>query len=479
VVQVEADADLLVTNALVYRCAGFPLGIESFNLGNTRVPAELEGLSLDDLIGLILAASVLQRDPDLPKKAAITQLATAKYVAREAARVLRDWPSGFHDQLSALLPKSMSDRIAVTFQGTYGDFYRFLLDAAHNVGFNFLIEAFVDFVTRYWPGVIRGQHRLLPQSTRDGMRWIPALRASRLAGLTAPQITDLARNGKLTGIFVSPPKSHGRVECWIDREGLVQWIVERDSDLAGFISQADAMKLLGLTAATLRSLAQSGLIDMLKGPDRGFPPGVNIRREHVESILAAFSSFTSAETASIDDEAILLREAIRRHLGRDGFSEFVRHVVSGALQPVARDPSVAGILGFKFRVADVKRYVPAKPKLLVPCGFLTYAMAAAVLKTNAEVVRNLVAEGLLQRYGGLPRGIQLLRVADVEDFASRYVTLKSIGERFNAGSRTVLKTLKQNDAEVLVVLLPGKGNKLFARKGTKLDLAICDLKQRT
>jgi hypothetical protein len=472
---IEAETDLIALNAMVYQLAGFPVGIGSFVPGSACFPAELQGLALDDLIGLILAISALQRDPLQPQQPTITDLRTAQLVGCEAAHLLGNWPSGFHDRLRALLPNSDSDRNAVTFRGVYGDFYQFLLDAAHHGHFKFLIKAFGDFVARDWPGVIRGQHRLLPQSVRDELRWIPAHQAARLAGLTARQITDLARNGKLTGIFVSPPRSRGRIECWLDREELAQWIVKRDSDLAGFISQAEAMKLLGLTAATFGSLAHSGLIEMLKGPDRGFPPGVHIRRQHVERILDAFSSCTSDKTASIEDKVILLREAMRRYLGREGFSEFIRHVLSGAVRPVARNPAVAGILGFIFRISDVKPYVPAKPGISVPSGFLTYATAAAALKTSTEVVRNLAANGLLQSSRDSAGKIKLLRARDVEDFASRYVALKSIAERFDVGSRTVSETLKQKGAEVLVISLPGKGNKLFARKGPKLDLSIRDV----
>ncbi|MGA2809316.1 MAG: hypothetical protein ABSE87_14400, partial [Terracidiphilus sp.] len=119
-----------------------------------------------------------------------------------------------------------------------------------------------------------------------------------------------------------------------------------------------------------------------------------------------------------------------------------------------------------------KRYAPARPKPPVPSGLVTYSMAATVLKTNTEVVRNLVAEGLLECHRDSPRGIQLLRALDVEGFAPRYVTVKSIAEGLEVGSRTVSETLKQEGAEVLVIPLPGKGSKLFAQRGPKSDLAI-------
>ena len=57
-----------------------------------------------------------------------------------------NWPSGFHRRLGELLPHCMSERGAVTFRGVYGDFYQYLLDAAHHAESNFLITAFDEFV---------------------------------------------------------------------------------------------------------------------------------------------------------------------------------------------------------------------------------------------------------------------------------------------------------------------------------------------
>lgn len=474
----EADTDLIAINALVYQSAGFPIGMGSFDLGNARFPAEIQLLALNDLIGLILAISVIERNPRRPNRPPVTDLSMAQCVARDAINVLSEWPSAFHERLRALLPKSITDRNAVTLRGCYGDFYQFLLDAAHEGDFRFLIEAFRDFVARDWPGVIRGQHRLVSESMRDRMRWIPALQAARLAGLTAGQVTDLARNGKLKGIFVCPPKSRGRVECWIDREGLEQWIIERDTDRSNFNSQAEARKILGLTLKTLESLAQSGLIEIVEGIERGFPTDIYVRREHVESIKAAFSTGTPNQPEPKGGHAVLLREAMRRYLGRDGFCELVRDVLSGTLRPVARDSSVTGILGYLFRISDVKLHVPAKHRTVLPAGFMTYAMAASLLKTNTEVVRNLVATDHIQlesESSRSSRGPRLVRTQSVEDFASSYVSLKSVADCLDVGSRAVLKVLKLKSANVLVVPLPGKGNKLFARKGPLLDRVAYDL----
>jgi excisionase family DNA binding protein len=178
---------------------------------------------------------------------------------------------------------------------------------------------------------------------------------------------------------------------------------------------------------------------------------------------------------SQDDKAILLREALRRYLGREGFCDLIRGVLSGTIGPVGRDTSIKGILGSMFCIEDVKRYRMSRPNHAVPLGYMTYTVAAARLGTNAEVVRNLVAVGRLRCYRQTSGGLQLLRASEVEKFSSRYVTVKSIAERFKVGSRTVLKSLKRKGADVLAISLPGKGIKLFVRKGPKSDLTIDDL----
>ena len=474
----EAESDLVAINAAIHKRAGFPVGIGSFDLGNAGFPPDLEGLALDDLIGLILAISALQGDPLQPQKPAMTELCTAERVVLGAAHVLGQWSFAFQERLSALLPRSGNGNGGLTFRGVYGDFYQYLLDAAHHDELEFLISAFGEFAGRHWPGMIRGQHRMLSQSTHGTTRWIAAPEAARVAGLTAPQIANLVRKEELTGIIVSPPKSRRRVECWLDRDGLTQWIASRDADLAAYIRPKEARRLLGLTKATFRTLACSGLIGTCRGPDRGFPPGVHIRRQDVERIVAAFRAERPA-IAPNRDEAILLREAMRHYLGRAGFSEFVRSVLSGAVQPAARDSSVAGILGSRFCISDVKQHAPTKPKVSTPSGLVTYAVAGAQLGVTEEVVRNLVAEGLLRRNRKPSHGIQLVCARDVDDFASKYATVKSIAERLEVGSRTVSQTLKKKGVEILVIPLPGKGNKLFARKGPKSDLAVLDLGRQT
>jgi hypothetical protein len=153
----------------------------------------------------------------------------------------------------------------------------------------------------------------------------------------------------------------------------------------------------------------------------------------------------------------------------------IKQVLNGTVQPVSRNPTISGIVGSKFRVSEVKDLVLSKAQPAVPLGFMTYEMAASSLKTNTEVVRNLVVAGLLRAYRISDIRIQLLRTSGVRALASNYVAMKSLAERFGIGSRTLLQIFAQKGARILVVPLPGKGNKLFVRKSSKFDAAVSDL----
>jgi hypothetical protein len=84
----------------------------------------------------------------------------------------------------------------------------------------------------------------------------------------------------------------------------------------------------------------------------------------------------------------------------------------------------------------------------------------------------LVAQGTLRPPRDPFRGPKSVRIEDVESFAARFVSVRSIAERFNTRSLSVAEYLKQNGKEVLAIHLPGKGKKLFAAKGPASEIAI-------
>jgi hypothetical protein len=462
-------------NAAIHRAAGFPEGNGSADIETAAFPTPLVKLSLDDLIGLILAIGSLGAAQSKQSKFAATDLDSAVKVGRRAATALADWPRCFHDSLRRLLPSDPANAGEITFQRTFGSFYQYLLDASKHSQFVFLREAFEQFAVQDWPGVLRGQHRLVA-SAAEHCPLVPALRAAKTACVTSSQVAALVRNGDLNGHWVTTPKSRKRKELWVDRDSLSRWIAKRDRELADYMSQGEAKSALGLTSTTIMSVARSGLIRFVKGEERGFPQGIHFFRKDIAVVQRAFSTCPVDPRQLILDREISLRDAVRTQLRRDGLSRFIRAVIDGELAPTRRTPSIPGILGSMFRLEQVKKYRPVRVPRVIPPGCLTYAEVAAKLGTNTEVVRNLVAQGFLHPPKGRSRGAKLVRMEDVESFATRFVSVSSIAERFKTRSAFVARHLKQRGTAVVEISLPGKGKKLFARKGPASETAILALR---
>jgi hypothetical protein len=314
--------------------------------------------------------------------------------------------------------------------------------------------------SQHWPGIVRGQHRVLSLGGCQ-LRWVPALQAAKMAAVTARRVTDLVRQGTLAGLFVKPSKGRRRVECWVDRDSLTSWIEKRDQELTRYMDQAEATHRLGLTSRTLMCIASSGLIRFVEGKEYGFLSGIYFSRQDVEGILNAFTLSVEVPVGFDHGKQIVLRDAVRLELGRNSLADLIKSIISQEVLPTGRSDSIGGILGFECRLDDIRKYRPTRAQKTVPLGFMTYASAAERLGTTIEVVRGLVTQRHLMGPKEPFSGPRIVRVDDVERFSEDYVSISSIADRMKTRSRALAKRLKQQGKEILSIQLPGKGRKLF------------------
>ena len=114
------------------------------------------------------------------------------------------------------------------------------------------------------------------------------------------------------------------------------------------------------------TVAKSGLIGFIVGPEQGFPQGVHFSQTDVERIRRAFAATSHTRLELRGKKAISLRDAVRLQFGRKGLPEFIRAVLSGRLLPIGQDESVPGILGYLFRLKHVAKCRQAKPDDVIP-----------------------------------------------------------------------------------------------------------------
>jgi hypothetical protein len=200
--------------------------------------------------------------------------------------------------------------------------------------------------------------------------------------------------------------------------------------------------------------------------------GTHFCREDVAIIQTAFDSSTLHSIRQDDEDAVTLRDVVRTHLGRTGLAELIGAVIRGDVAPLSRNESIPGIMGYVFQIKAVKIYRPVREPKPIPPGYLTYAAAATRIGTNTEVVRNMVAQELLRPPKRRIRGVKLVRADDVEGFVSRFVSVRSLAERFGTRSGAIARYLQKLGTKILQINLPGKGKKLFVTKISVEEIEI-------
>jgi hypothetical protein len=334
--------------------------------------------------------------------------------------------------------------------------------------FGFLHDVFERFVIEDWNGVIRGQHRYFSAVVRrNSPPWVTAGEAERIARVGGGKILDLVHDSHLEALFVTVRPHGSRTECWIRRESLSRWITARDAELARYMSRREAKGALGLTICTIVKVAAAGAIRYVEGPEQNFPTGFFFFLwEDVMKIKQAFENHVlTVNEYPKPSELITLRRAIKNYLGRhSALAAVISAVVDGSLAPVGFDNRSRGITGYPFRSEDLRKYRPLPQVKTQPELFLNFREAASVLGIKSNIVRGLVAQGLLAVAAGYRNGFaKLVPEKEVRHFAESYVSTSALARRFRLNSGSLARHLKESGTPLLVIPNPdaGRGHAYF------------------
>ena len=468
-----ADPGLVAINAIVCRAAKFTLaetaGVEVADFG---FPPELLQLELGALLRFILFMGAINDGSILRRKQwpfRATDLAGAVAICRGAVALLRDWPRPLQDVLRRMIPQSANPS-TLNFSDIFGNFYRHLFRVLPRREFGFLHDAFEECVIKDWQGFIRGQHRYFSAAVRRNSHWVTANEAETIARISGTRIWDLARDGRLDAIFLNVRQGGTRTECWIRRGSLARWVAARDADLAPYMTRPEAEAALGLKNFTLATVAAAGAIRYVKGPERNFPARCFFfLREDVVKIKQAFEKHSVPVTEySKPGEFIALRHAMKNYLGRDfALAAVIRAVVDASLVPTGRTSRFRGITGYLFRSEDLRKYRPTPGVTAPRDGFLSFKEAAAVLGVRTNIIRGLVAQGLLGVAAGYRNGFaKLVSEKEVRRFAEGYVSTSVLAGRFRLNSGSLARHLNESGTPLLAIPNPdaGRGHAYFLRK---------------
>jgi hypothetical protein len=468
-----ADPGLVAINAIVFRAAKSTLAeTAGIDIADFTFPPELLQLKLGALLRFILFVGSINEGSILRRKQqpfCATDLAGAMAICRGAVALLRDWPQPLREVLRRMIPQS-ANPATLNFSDIFGNFYRHLFCVLPRREFGFLHDAFEELVIKDWKGLIRGQHSYFSAAVRRNSQWVTANEAEKIARITGTRILDLAHSGQLDAIFLNVRRGGSRIECWIRRESLNQWIAARDAELAPYMSRPEAMDALGLTHRTIVTVAAGGVIRHLKGPDRNLPARCSFfLREDVMRIKEAFEMHSVPVRAySNPGEFIALRHAMKNYLGHGPALAAVIHAtVGGRLVPAGYTNRFSGITGYLFRSEDLRKYRPAPGVTASPEGFLSFKEAAALLRIRPNVIRGLTNQGLLTASEGFRNGFaRLIPAKEVQQFAEQYVATSILAKRFHLNGGALAHYLRESGTPLLAIPIPdaGKGHASFLQK---------------
>jgi hypothetical protein len=477
-----ATADLIAINPLIYGAAGLSPGAAAeVDLTECSFPPEMLELKLGALLRLILFMGAIREKDGLRRKQrpfAATDLVAATEISRAAVTLLREWPVPLREILRHMLPPESTHPAELNFSEIFGNFYRHLFRVLSRSEFGFLHDAFERFVIEDWKGLIRGQHRYFSVAVRRNSPWVGATEAERIARIGGGRIVDLIHGGHLEALIVAVRPGGSRTECWIRRESLNRWIAARDAELARYMSRREAKGTLGLTICTIVKVAAAGAIRYVEGPEQNFPTGFFFfLREDVMKIKHAFEKHAAPVMHySKPDEFITLRHAIKNYLGRDSaLAAVISAVVDGSLVPVGYATGCRGITGYLFRSEELRKFRPVPEIKPHPEIFLNFREAASVLGIKRNIVRDLVAQGLLGLAAGYRNGFaKLVPEKDVRCFAESYVSTSVLAKRFRLNSGSLARHLKESGTPLLAIPDPdpGRGHAYFLRKDVAAQIRL-------
>jgi len=481
-----ANTDLVAINTVIHRAAGFPSGpAAELELNNYHFPPELARLALGSLLRLIRFLGLIGEENRLRRKQRTfhrTDPVAAIHAGQASVAVLRDWPQPLREMLKGTLPEDANNPAELRFHDIFGNFYRHLFRVLPRSEFGFLHEVFESFVVEDWRGLVRGQHRFLSAATRRNSQWMPAEEAERAARVHSKRIVALVRQGQIEGLFSKVPRGRARCECWIKRESLNRWIASRDVEFVRYMARPEAKRALGLTNCTIVKVAKAGLIRYIEGPGQNFPTGCFFfLREDVMKIKHAFEKYVEpAREYSKPGELIALRHALKNYLGRDsGLPAVIQAVIEGALVPIGCTKNFSGITGYLFLSEHLRKYRPVSDVKVPPEGFLNYREAASMLGTRTEVIRALVAQGVLTSPTEYRPGLsKLVPAGDLQRFGEQYITATVLAKRLHLDHRSAVYYLKKSGTPMLSISVPGKGQTRFLRKEIAAHLRIPAAKAR-
>lgn len=405
--------------------AGALIGHTLWPSGKEECFAHLSMKELSRLVRLIGRFGDDLRPTKVGKTPNLDDLAVSKELLTSASHLLSHWPTNFF----VLLQRTQEDRGRdPSLNRTFQPIYKVLYALLPGIQYQFMRDAFEDYLHEHWWGLVCRRNRRLKAVTVDShpRRTIDQVAAAMDAPSTT--IKRLVQSARVTGTVSKLPS--GRATTSV----LFSELTDLAEEVRGCLTLAEAASSLQVGERRVRHLIEQGVLRTLTGERSrlGFARWL-IPRQSLASLFFC-------PNASLDvQNGIFVYQAFKywRLSDVEGVA-LVRALQGGTLTAVGSATAKAPLgMVMLNRLAALDWLSQHRASQV---AHLSVPQVATALGLKQQVVYELVARELLQSECG-KHGGRLVTTQALADFMSTYVSLGVLSKRLGTSPRALLRKL--------------------------------------
>ena len=409
--------------------------LQSVALGRkpTDMPA-FYGLSLGQCVRLVRLLGTYGNSDGRRMPQKVDQVDTLQIswpITSMAAEILEPWPAGFTSflkNLSSYCSAEDKGKLPTAFKGFYSALYKGFNDAE----FDFLRDAFENYVAEHWTGAMGKRNRRLDESVLKTMSWMPANQACRVLAVSRRRLNDLIQEGCLRG---EKRLTAGHREFILVKRSDVETLALTLDD---GVSLLDASSQLGLKKQRLLALLPIICPQAKKLGAQGCPWAIPVDwMERWETLIR-----NQVPADPMDSLTVALGHLIRYWpWTNEQIGLLLVDILNGVMVPAGVMEFGNGIGTLVLQLDLLEHWFASKHR--VQYAELTIPNIALRIGIKQEVVYALVRSGLLlttlRTVGRRPE--QRVKVTILEEFERRYILGRDIAQFLGRSPRAVAKFL--------------------------------------
>lgn len=383
------------------------------------------------------------------KIAGSASLAIAREIALSAAQALWKWPKSFFTALDHIRAGRDADSQWKVAKAV-GPIYREIFVGLSDQQYQFLREAFGDYLLQRWQAPLALRHRRLSAAAVQGHRWLPIQEAASRLGIAPSLVTRLANSSEIPNR--TQTYQSGRVARIVDAMALAQLAPA----LRNTLTVEETAEALGLPKPRVRQLIEAEILKVWGGtPERGMR--WRIDQASVQKIVGYAEDAPTVNTVEGSQEILgnLLRYRIN---GAKEFVDVVSRILGGENTVVGRLTGVQKMPGWIVHVREIDGQ--STQALDRANADRSVVQVAKELGVKQEVAYALVRHGFINSRQVVlgKRRVQVVRQTAITAFRRQYVLGTELAKTMNMNPRTVVDFLKQRG--VFPIAGPAVANRL-------------------